>query len=176
MRKCKACKQPFEPKYNSVQAVCGYKCSIEYAKQLKEKKWKKEKAKIKSDLMTLQDWIKIAQTHFNKYIRLRDKGQPCISCSKPAKKENAGHYYNANNHWVLRFDEDNVHLQCEYCNTHLHGNLIPYRENLIKKIGEERFNHLESIANVTRKYTIEEVKEIIKTYKDKCKQLNNEKL
>ena len=169
-RTCKVCKTKFEPNFNSVQAVCGYKCSIEYAKQLKDKKWKKEKAKIKSDLMTLQDWIKIAQTHFNKYIRLRDKGQPCISCSKPAKKENAGHYRSAGGNPELRFEELNVHLQCEYCNTYQHGNLIEYRKNLINKIGLDKVEWLEQ-SHEPAKYTIEEVKEIIKTYKDKCKRL-----
>jgi intein/homing endonuclease len=175
MRKCKACKQPFEPIYNSVQMVCSPKCSYEYAKQLNDKKWKKEKAKIKSDLMTLQDWIKIAQTHFNKYIRLRDKGQPCISCSKPAKKENAGHYRSAGGNPELRFEELNVHLQCEYCNTYKHGNLIEYRKNLINKIGLDKVEWLEK-SHEPANYNIEEVKEIIKTYKDKCKQITNEKL
>jgi hypothetical protein len=149
--------------------VCSPKCSYEYVKKQKDKDWKKEKATKKKELMTLQDWIKIAQVTFNKYIRLRDAGQPCISCSKPAKKENAGHYYNANNHWALRFDEDNVHLQCEYCNTYLHGNLIPYRDNLISKIGSERYQRLEQLSGNTAKFTIEEVKEILEIYKAKLK-------
>jgi hypothetical protein len=41
--------------------------------------------------------------------------------------------------------------------------------NLIKKIGEEEFNKLEE-ANKTRKFTKEEVKEIIETYKKKVKE------
>ena len=55
----------------------------------------------------------------------------------------------------------NVHLGCEYCNTFLHGNLIPYRKNLIKKIGRKEFKALESRAHKTRKYTREELKEIM---------------
>jgi hypothetical protein len=139
----------------------------------KAKEWNVRKKELKEGLMSLQDWIKIAQTHFNTYIRLRDKGNVCISCEKPAKKENAGHFFNANNHWSVRFDERNVHLQCEHCNTFLSGSLINYRENLIKKIGIGEFNVISEIAKETRKFTIDEVKEIAETYKKKVKILKN---
>ena len=121
--------------------------------------------------MTVQDYVKIAQQVFNKYIRLRDKGNKCISCGRTPLKENAGHFYNANNHWSVRFDEDNVHLQCEHCNTYLSGNLINYRTNLITKIGIEKYNELEAKSNVTRKFTVGELKEIIEEYKKKLKEL-----
>ena len=121
--------------------------------------------------MSLSDWLKIAQTHFNTYIRERDKNNVCISCQKPPLKKNAGHFFNANNHYNVRFDEDNVHLQCEHCNTFLSGNLIFYRENLINKIGIKSFESLENKARITRKFTISEVKEIIEIYKAKIKTL-----
>jgi hypothetical protein len=127
---------------------------------------------MKADLETVQDVVKAAQIVFNKYIRERDKAQPCISCGSQPKKENAGHFWNANNHWNVRFDEDNVHLQCERCNSFLSGNLIEYRANLITKIGQERFEQLESRARVTRKFTKDELKEIIKKYKKKINELN----
>ena len=119
--------------------------------------------------MTVQDYVKIAQQVFNKYIRERDKGLKCISCGKKPLKENAGHFFNANNHWNVRFDEYNVHLQCEHCNTFLSGNLINYRDNLIKKIGIEQYKELEERSNITRKFTVEELKEIINFYKNKLK-------
>jgi hypothetical protein len=84
-------------------------------------------------------------------------------------KKNAGHFFNANNHYSVRFDERNVHLQCEHCNTFLSGNLIPYRENLIKKIGVQEFEDLSKIANETRKFNIQEVQELINIYKNKIK-------
>ena len=120
-------------------------------------------------LLNRNKWAKGAQQIFNKYIRLRDKGKVCISCQKPPKKENAGHFFNANNHYNVRFNESNVHLQCEHCNTFLSGNLINYRTNLIKKIGEDELTKLEAEANKTRKFTKEELKEIIETYKQKLK-------
>lgn len=169
-RKCKYCKQPFEPIAFLQKNCFEPNCVTEWINETKQKQWKKRKEKMRIDLMTVQDYIKLAQTVFNKYIRLRDKGQSCISCQKTPLKENAGHFWNANNHWNVRFNELNVHLQCEHCNTYLSGNLINYRENLLKKIGEEKFNLLSLEAKKTRKFTVQELKEIIATYKQKIKQ------
>jgi hypothetical protein len=145
-------------------------CVDAWVQEAKVKDWKKTKKKMQEDLETIQDLVKATQIVFNKYIRLRDKHELCISCKQIPKKSNAGHYYNANNHWNVRFNEDNVHLQCEHCNTFLSGNLINYRENLLKKIGEGEFQLLEAEAKKTRKFTKEELKEIIETYKKKIKE------
>jgi len=168
-KKCKNCKQPFTP-YTSLQKFCTESdCIRVLVEETKAKEWKKKKSKTKEELMTVQDWIKIAQQTFNKYIRLRDGGNDCISCQKQPLKRNAGHFYNANNHWNLRFNEDNVHLQCEHCNTFLSGNLLEYRGHLITKIGVERFGALESEAKKIRKYSIDELKNIVILYKQKIK-------
>ena len=169
MKKCKNCKERFNPAHFNQKYCFKKECTNIWIESEKEKQWKKKKAKLKQDLMTVQDYVKIAQQVFNKYIRERDKGLPCISCGKKPLKENAGHFFNANNHWNVRFDEYNVHLQCEHCNTFLSGNLINYRENLIKKIGVEQYKELEDRAKVTRKFTVEELKEIINIYKNKLK-------
>jgi hypothetical protein len=79
---------------------------------------------------------------FNKFIRVRDKGLNCISCNKPCKKENAGHYYSQGGHSNVRFDEDNVHLQCEACNTYLSGNLLNYQIGIKERIGSQRLMEL----------------------------------
>ena len=169
MKKCKHCKERFNPVHFNQKYCFKKECTQVWIESEKEKQWKKKKAKLKQDLMTVQDYVKIAQQVFNKYIRQRDKGNKCISCGKKPLKENAGHFYNANNHWNVRFDEYNVHLQCEHCNTFLSGNLINYRENLIKKIGVEEYDKLVDRAKVTRKFTVEELKEIINIYKNKLK-------
>jgi hypothetical protein len=70
----------------------------------------------------------------------------------------------------LRFDEQNVHKQCQPCNTHLSGNLINYRINLIKKIGLDGVLRLENDFE-PKKYLIEELKEIVQIYRKKVKML-----
>jgi hypothetical protein len=172
-RKCKYCKNSFEPIAFLQKNCFDPDCVTEWIHETKQKEWTKKKAKLKAELMTVQDYIKIAQQVFNKFIRLRDQGKNCISCNKPALKENAGHFYNANNHWNVRFNEHNVHLQCEYCNTYLHGALIQYRTGLINKIGIADYSILEVESKKTRKFSIDELKELITVYKAKIKNIEN---
>lgn len=89
---------------------------------------------------------------FNAYIRERDKDQPCINCGK-YKTLQAGHYYAAGKFNALRFNEDNVNgecLSCNYYNSQSHAQ--GYLPNLIKKIGKERVEQLEYIAQATRSW------------------------
>ena len=164
--RCKNCKDKFEPIRFNHKYCLKDECVRSFVAKAK---WKQTKTRMKADLETVQDIVKAAQMVFNKYIRERDKDELCISCKQIPKKVNAGHFWNANNHWNVRFDEDNVHLQCERCNSFLSGNLLEYRTNLLTKIGAERYNQLEAKARVTRKFTKDELKEIIKTYKNKIK-------
>jgi hypothetical protein len=168
-KKCKVCKNEFTPIYTTSQSTCSLSCAIEHTAQKKSKAWKERKKVLKDELITVQDLMKIAQQTFNKYIRLRDQGKNCISCGQKPKKENAGHFYSAGTHTAVRFDERNVHLQCEHCNTYLSGNLLMYRDNLLVKLGYEEFERLTVDAMLTQKYTREELKEIINTYKLKIK-------
>ena len=176
MKKCKNCRDPFTPMRTSLEKYCRKdECIKAMVKEAKEKVWKQTKQKMKAELMTVADYIKLAQQVFNQYIRLRDQGKPCIACdNKNMKKINASHFYSAGGHMAVRFDERNVHSGCEYCNTYLSGNLLNYRENLLKKLGYEEFERLSADAMQTRKYTREELKEIISVYNEKIKQLTNE--
>ena len=169
--RCRNCKNKFEQVRFNQKFCLEPECVRVWVESEKAKQWKKTKQKAKQDLMTLSDYLRLTQQIFNKYIRLRDKGNVCISCQKKPLKENAGHFFNANNHYNVRFDERNVNLQCEHCNTYLSGNLIEYQRNLIHKIGIESYHELEADARKTRKFTKDELKEIIKEYKKKIKQI-----
>jgi hypothetical protein len=125
---------------------------------------------MKNDLKTTQDWLKEAQTIFNKFIRLRDNGLPCISCGQKINGvKHASHYLSSGGHSAVRFHEDNVWVSCYKCNVMLSGNQIQYRRSLIKKIGVERVEWLEENGSKVKKWTIEELKELIKYYKQKIK-------
>ncbi len=125
----------------------------------KLKEWNKKKKKLVENLKTANDYLKIAQQVFNKFIRVRDAGLNCISCNKPCKKENAGHYYSQGGHSNVRFNEDNVHLQCEACNTYLSGNLLNYQIGIEKRIGAQRLMELQAKAHEVKKWTKDELKE-----------------
>jgi len=174
-KKCRVCKSEFTPTYATTQSVCSVKCAVVLTEVKKSQEWAKKKKVLKDELTTVQDLMKVAQQVFNKYIRLRDQGKNCISCGQKPKKENAGHFYSAGTHTSVRFDERNVHLQCEHCNSFLSGNLLMYRERLLAKLGFEEFERLTEDATKTRKYTREELKEIIQKYKNILKSLNVKK-
>ena len=162
LKKCKLCKNIFEPT-KPLQQVCGWECAIELSKTKRIKTVKKEVKEAKLKLKSRSDWLKDTQVVFNKYIRLRDQDDGCISCgSKSAYAYHAGHYRSIGSAGHLRFNEQNCHRQCSACNTHLSGNLIRYRLGLIRKIGIHAVETLES-DNDTIKIGIEEIK-ILKAY------------
>jgi len=169
--RCKKCKEKFEPIRFNHKYCLKDECIKAFVEEVKANQWKTTKKRMKEDLKTLQDWLKEAQTIFNKYVRLRDQGLNCISCNKPPLKKNCGHYFSSGGHSNVRFDEDNCHLQCEHCNTYLSGNLLNYQIGIQKRIGAQKLLELQERAHVTKKWTIEELKEIIQTYKTKVRQL-----
>ena len=125
---------------------------------------------------SLSSLIKKLDKEFSMFIRLRD-AMPngvfrCISCGqiKPIEQADAGHYY-SRTHMSTRFDEDNVHAECRFCNRFKADHMIGYRENLIKKIGERRFSLLALHANQSKKWSVFELEELIKHYKKKIEEL-----
>ncbi len=169
--RCKNCKEKFEPKTFLQKYCTNEECLRVFVEKTKEQQWKKTKQKAKLDLMTLSDYLKLAQQVFNKFIRLRDKGQVCISCQKKINGvEHASHFLSAGGHSIVRFHEDNVWTSCYKCNVMLSGNQIEYRKALIDKIGIERVQWLENNGSKEKKWTKEELKEIMAIYKKKIKE------
>lgn len=169
MPRCKHCKNKFTPIRFNMKYCIETECLKAFSEEINQKTWKETKTRMKNDLKTTQDWLKEAQTIFNKFVRLRDQGLNCISCNKPPLKKNAGHYFSSGGHSNVRFDEDNVHLQCEHCNTFLSGNLLNYQIEIQKKIGAEKLLELQERAHVIKKWSVDELKEIISNYKKKIK-------
>lgn len=177
IKKCKGCGEKKEP-FRFGASVCSIECSILFARLQAEKEDRKKAKQVlandkirKDAIKTLADWHREAQAEFNKFIRARDheKEYPCISCQRfHTGKWNAGHYLSVGGHPNLRYNEDNVHLQCEPCNTYLSGNISKYRINLIERIGLEAVEAIES-NNAYHKWTIEEVKAIKLLYRDKLR-------
>ena len=171
MPRCKNCKEKFEPIRFNQKYCLKDECLRVFVAETKDKQWKQTKTRMKENLKTTSDWLKEAQAVFNKYIRERDKGLNCISCNKPPLKKNCGHYYSQGGHSNVRYDEDNCHLQCEHCNTYLSGNLLNYQIGIEKRIGAEKLIELQGRAHLEKKWSVDELKELIKKYKEKYKQL-----
>ena len=168
------CGKKFTPRFRTTQIVCSSPCARAYAEQQREKQFKKE-LKVRKELMkTRSEWLDEVQQVFNKYIRLRDKHEPCISCQRhDVVQFQAGHFRTIGAHPELRFHELNVHKQCSQCNDYHSGNLIEYRKNLEKKIGKEAVAWLEG-PHLLPRYTIEDLKKLKAYYKDKIKELEQQ--
>lgn len=173
MGTCKHCKEKFEPIKKGQKYCLKDECIEVWVQEVKEKNWKAKKKRMKEDLKTVTDYTRDAQKIVNQYIRLRDKDLDCISCGADldARNTNAGHHFSANGFPNTRFNEDNIHNQCVYCNQHNSGNLLEYRKGLIDKIGQERYDKLEAESKEKKSYTKEELKNIIKKFKEKCRLL-----
>lgn len=127
-------------------------------------------------LITIGKLKKKLQSVFNHYIRLRDSEDgygTCISCRKAVqvKGSNAGHYFTRGGHPAVRYDEDNVHLQCIYCNLRAGGNIAEYSIYLEIKLGEERFEALRDRRFGEFKRNRQWYLAMIEKYKQKVKDL-----
>ncbi len=184
---CKVCRAKFIS-LKPLQAVCGLRCAQSYAWRVKTKtevdQAKAERKEIRAkreSIKTRSQWIKEAQIAFNSYIRERDKDKPCISCGVPLEKGqigggfDCGHFRSVGSAPHLRFGnhaELNAHGQCKRCNRYLSGNAIDYRIRLVGRIGVSSVERLEA-DNEPRKWSIDELKEIISTYRKKTRELKN---
>ncbi len=171
MPKCRICKQKYEPKFNSLEPCPNIECRTilfnQALERVRDNKHKELKESHKKKHKTLSEYEAEAKKAFQRWIRERDFGMPCISCGNPKPKEvHASHFYSAGQYSGLIFDEDNVHGACDYCNVFLHGNLLEYRRGLIKRYGVEFMEALEARSDGLRKrkYTREELIEIKAKY------------
>jgi hypothetical protein len=101
-------------------------------------------------------------------IRLRDAdvhGQvTCISCNYTGyyirDKIQAGHFFQSRNFQGVRWNFDNIHGQCQFCNGGRQGNVYRYYTKLKEKIGQNRIDKLNNNADEKIKETIDFILEV----------------
>lgn len=109
---------------------------------------------------------------FSKFIRLRDcQNGRCISCGQPITFNtcDAGHFI-PRIHTSTRFNEMNVNAQCKLCNRGKDGNIPNYEKGLIRKYGTHAVDELRTLRNSFLKLSQQDMREMIKYYKEKQKQ------
>lgn len=177
---CKSCGKEFLPRA-STQVACSAICALNLVAKKhfanaekvakEERKADREKReKLKSRRTHLND----AQAIFNKFIRLRDKDQPCISCGNQSATWDAGHYRSVGAAPQLRYDERNVHKQCVHCNQHKSGNAIEMRRGMVARLGQSVVDELEN-SNGVVKWSIDDALRIKAEYKEKIKALETQR-
>lgn len=179
LKRCKACGEEFQP-FNTLAKACSVACSLRLVEEKKARDNQRANNKAKKALRESDRgwWLKAAQAEFNKWVRLRDKDLPCISCGKPATDKQAftggywdcGHYRSTGAAPELRFEPLNAAKQCKQCNRDLSGNVVEYRIRLLNRIGAEKLEWLEG-PHDPKHYTIEDLKEIRAHYRGLIKQM-----
>lgn len=132
---------------------------------------------VKAAKKTADDW-------FSKYIRLKavkelrektggnnDYAQ-CVSCGKVDhwKEMDAGHWINRR-HNIVRYDESNVHCQCQYCNRFCEGNASGYALFMLSRYGSEIMDDLDELHHQPKQFKEIGLREIAKEYRLKTKSL-----
>lgn len=172
MKRCRQCNALFAPR-NTLQSVCSAGCAVVYAateeaKELRARAIRSEVRRLRKAEETVRTATKKAQAAFNRYIRHRDAGHPCISCGATPDMVyggamDAGHYRTTGACPQLRFEPDNCHAQCSRCNRFASGNVHAYRKALVEKLGLERVEWIEG-PHPERKWTVDELREIARRF------------
>ena len=133
------------------------------ARTNREKLRRKETKERMIAIKTASQWRSEAQASVNKYIRIRDLHDGCISCGKSRQEVeveqgwkiggcwDAGHYQGRGKKGQLRFVLFNINKQCKSCNggsgkySHKADTVEKqYRVKLIDKIGLDKVEWLEN--------------------------------
>lgn len=122
------------------------------------------------DDKTHPELLKLAQIVFNKFIRQRDSQDGYFTCISsgdrlPVSQMQAGHLFPVSTSSMLRFDEDNVHGQSIEQNCFNPNHQASYRKNVVERIGRFNLERLESLQHCEKKWSKEELIEIINKYK-----------
>jgi hypothetical protein len=181
-RRCSLCRKKVEAEsavIGSLKAFCSMEHLIEFSrsaagKKIKQSAEKKVIKETKERLKTRSDRVRDAQAAFNRYIRARDRGKPCICCGrsqgdlKHGGAVDAGHYRSRGSAPGLKFNLFNCHSQLAYCNRYLSGNVVGYRAGLIERIGLDRVERLEQ-DNSPRRFDAEYLDRVKRIFTKRAK-------
>lgn len=172
MRVCTICGKEFEPRFNSLQAVCGIGCASKVGK-IKRKGIARSLRIRKEAAKSIRELAFEAQVVVNRYARLRDYAQGCISCNKPAAwggQWHGSHFRSVGAASAVRYNLWNINKSCSVCNNHKSGNIIDYLPRLIAKIGQDKVDWLYAQNQVVR-YDRAYLKRLKAVFAKKCRRL-----
>jgi len=116
---------------------------------------------------------------FSQYIRLKEADEYgyvyCCTCKQRFfwKDVDCGHFIHRSAN-STRYDERNVAPQCRACNRGGNRN-ASYILYLTGKYGNDIIRQLAKLECTTKRWSEEELRDLIKTYTEKVKCLKNEK-
>lgn len=179
LKVCKQCKAEYQPR-KPLQTVCSLTCALDRSREGRREAARKDQRRrdteTRARLKTLSARRKEAQAAFNEYVRMRDFNKPCVSCGQSPYQgqRHASHYRSRGAASHLAFNLYNVHASCAQCNSSKSGNIIPYRVELIRRIGQERVEALEN-DNQTRRFSHDYLNRMKKIMRKKARMIRKRK-
>jgi 5-methylcytosine-specific restriction endonuclease McrA len=151
---------------------------MDKAQEARKRQHKQETKTRKDKIKTKTEWLNEAQAAVNAYVRIRDRGKPCVSCGKPdngTHQRHASHYRSVGACSSLRFNLKNVYASCQQCNTSKSGNLLEYRIRLKARYGESLVEWLES-QNEPKRYETDYLIRLRDVFRKRVNQLKKRQL
>ena len=126
---------------------------------------------------TLAQEVEAAAVLLQRLVRLKasdDTGYAvCVTCDSTCHyKEMDGGHFISRNHKSTKLLEENVHPQCKGCNGFKMKDslaVLRYRNWMVDMYGEKGVNDLESLAYQTKKFTREELADLVADFKQQIK-------
>ena len=120
--------------------------------------------------MSRKSSIKEADRVFSLYIRNRGATygyNHCFTCGAylPIEELQCGHF-RPRRYLNTRWHPFNCWPQCNTCNVDKHGNLTVYESKLVALYSQEAVDAIYELSTALQKITEEDIKEIIKKYKN----------
>lgn len=122
-KQCKSCSSPAHP--SRTQCLpCIQKEERDKAIEKAKEQSAKKASRVKTQKAKATEKKRFSRTSLTReadrvhslYIRLRDKGNPCITCKTPWQENFQCGHFMSRRHLNTRWIEKNSHAQCPQCN------------------------------------------------------------
>lgn len=155
---CRVCSKPFI-RFQTMQTVCGGRCAARVGK-LARKAERESTRQRKEKLKRPKDWLAEARVVAQKYARVRDRLDGCISCDKGPNWQgqwHGSHFRSVGAASGVCLNLWNIHKACSQCNKWQSGNIAAYEPRLRAKIGDDRVDWLKAQNGLAR-YSVDYIK------------------
>jgi hypothetical protein len=156
-KKCRICKESFEPKNNFIPVCDNVDCKTKYAmsvvektklaKEREERKKRVEEKKKMRDAIT--NWKNELQDEVNLIIRLIDKDLPCLAKGKYSNQVHAGHIFSRGSNQTIRYNCHNIHRQSAQSN-HFQNDDGLLREGLVNEYGQDYMEFISALRRTPK--------------------------
>jgi len=118
--------------------------------------------------------VSLATRYRHSFVRNGERLAECITCKtvKPIKELQAGHFISRRVN-ALRFDPENLNVQCYSCNVMKYGEQYQYAKEIDLLYGDGKAQELHDRRFETHKFTIPELEEVIRDAQEEIKYYEN---